>query len=500
MNCHRLHPLFVVLATGALTTPLQAQTATPDAQAPAAAPEAPSEEPVIDAGEATSATPAAGDSRVSPAVAASATTGSAGTATASANQVEAAPAATSPATPPSAAPGTEPTGEAKTSPLVDVDGYLQAQYEHHADSLDQLRQGGAPYNQDRFVVKRARLILSRRWDYTGLYLELDGNTASGAAFGLHRAEASLFVPPAEGHKESVLELTAGLAKIPFGYETPESSRSRWFMERSTASRAFFPSEVDVGATLGGSWRFLRYSVGLFNGQPKGSPSFALQDPNASKDVVVRVGATGKPREQLELSGGVSFLRGDGFHAGTDAGKNQVVWRDLNENGNIDSGELSGNPGDAALPSSNFERWGVEADARLSVTTRLGKSTVFAEAVLASNLDRGLFIADPTLGSSSVREFGWHVGATQSLTRYALIGARYDHYDPNSDLMDARAGQLYPLNQSIDTVALLGALSLQERARLSFEYDLVYDKLARSAIGTPTDLDNNQWILRLQVNL
>ena len=34
-------------------------------------------------------------------------------------------------------------------------------------------------------------------------------------------------------------------------------------------------------------------------------------------------------------------------------------------------------------------------------------------------------------------------------------------------------------------------------RLTFEYDLVKDKLARDRAGVPTDVKNNQWMLRLQ---
>ncbi|HET9953789.1 MAG TPA: hypothetical protein VFQ61_04780, partial [Polyangiaceae bacterium] len=50
------------------------------------------------------------------------------------------------------------------APLVDVLGYAQLEYQSHQDSEEQLRQGGALLNQDRFLVRRARLVFKRRWE------------------------------------------------------------------------------------------------------------------------------------------------------------------------------------------------------------------------------------------------------------------------------------------------------------------------------------------------
>src|SRR5258708_2573572 len=48
---------------------------------------------------------------------------------------------------------------------VTLGGYLQAQYESHEDSQDQLFQGGAPMNQDRFLIRRARASFVGEWPY-----------------------------------------------------------------------------------------------------------------------------------------------------------------------------------------------------------------------------------------------------------------------------------------------------------------------------------------------
>ena len=54
--------------------------------------------------------------------------------------------------------------------------------------------------------------------------------------------------------------------------------------------------------------------------------------------------------------------------------------------------------------------------------------------------------------------------------------------------------------SVTTLSPLVALHLQDKARLSFQYDFVRDYLAKDARGVPTDAKNNQLTLRLQVEL
>jgi hypothetical protein len=274
------------------------------------------------------------------------------------------------------------------------------------------------------------------------------------------------------------------------------------MERTTASRAFFPTEVDVGARLHGAWRFLRYGVALTNGEPKGTKAnnFQLQDPNRAKDVTLRIGADVPASDALRVSGGVSYLAGKGFTPGQTATKSRLDWSDTNEDGKITNDELKVSPATAALPSENFRRWAVGADLQLRLRTAIGWSALFGEAIAAVNLDRGLFIALPRGAAPDRREFGWNVGFTQEITPYAVVGFRYDSYNPDSDLLDSRGGVFLPNNQTIATYSPLVGLTLPDRARLVFQYDFIRDNLARDKSGVVTDLSNNQWTLRLQVSL
>ena len=116
------------------------------------------------------------------------------------------------------------------------------------------------------------------------------------------------------------------------------------------------------------------------------------------------------------------------------------------------------------------------------------------------MDRGLYVADPTLTKIDQRELGFYAAVTQEIDRYGVIGFRFDYYDPNFDALDSRAGQLIPFTEAIKTYSPLVGLVLPDRARLLFQYDVVRNALARSAAGVPTDLKDNVWTLRLQVEL
>ncbi len=331
-------------------------------------------------------------------------------------------------------------------------------------------------------------------------VELDGNTVRGSSFGLRRAEGSIFYRPDEGDGPPLVMFTVGLSEIPFGFELVDQARSRVFAERSAASQAFFPGEPDLGARVSGGVGFVRYALAFINGEPLDDrPGRYPVDPNAHKDLG-RVGVELKPSELWRVAGGTSLLRGQGFHPGSSAGKNQLVWRDLNENAVVDQGEVSGSPGQSATPSQNFDRWAVGFDAQLRWRSPLGWSSLWGELTLASNLDRSYLPADPVQTGVDVRHLGYYAAFSQEIGRHGLVALRYDVYDPNADFFARRAGKLVPTSQAVRTVSPAVGLLLPGQGRLIFQYDIVRDLLAKDERGVPTDLKNNRLTLRLQVEL
>ncbi len=398
------------------------------------------------------------------------------------------------------APTVAGTPEADAKFALKVSGYVQTQYEGHQDSEDQLLQGGALLNQNRFVLRRGRVKLSKDWQYGGVMFELDANTVKGATFVVQHAEVSLAYRNQD--LSPFAQVTLGLFDNPFGREVVESPRERPFMERSYASKAFFPAEPDLGLRISGQVAWFRYAVAVVNGQPLGDRTgYVLQDPNSHKDVLGRVGVDVTTPSALRVIGGVSVLNGRGFHPGTDATKNTLVWKDnISEDGLVQIPEIVGVPGTAATASQNFTRWLLGADLGCELASRLGTTHLYAEVSVGSNMDRNVFIADPITTGLDEREFGYYVALYHEFKVGPIVGFRFDQYNPNSDFLDSRAGKLLPVTETITTYSPLVGFQIPHKARLVAQYDFIGDNLARNELGVPVDKKNDVWTIRLQGEL
>lgn len=378
-------------------------------------------------------------------------------------------------------------------------GFVQVQAQGSELSEDQLGQDGQPLNLDQFGVRRARLRIDRGWEHAFATLELDLGTLGGANFRVRRAEASLLYRGGAADDETpLLVLTGGVTDVPFGAELGESQRDRLFMEQSFASRALFPTPADIGFKLWGAYRFVDYALALVNGQPLTDDGWP-EDVNAPKDIAGRIGARVLPRDDLRFTGGVSFYAGQGFSPGTPATKDTLRWLDENQNAVVDPGEIVGTTGSAARPSQNFARWGTALDLGASFATGLGVTQLGGEVFLAENLDRGVLASNPVVAGADAAQFGVSLFGVQQLSKWIALGVRGSFYDPNSNLIEQRAGAFHLRNQSYWEISPTAALTL-DRARLTFEYDILLDYLGRDERGVPTDVNNNQWTVRLQVDL
>lgn len=399
---------------------------------------------------------------------------------------EAAPPAPTPA-PPAPAP----------TPAVAFSGYLQPQVAWSQLSADEVTPEGEPQNQDRFVLRRARLTVSYTARNVAVWLEPDFNTVDGPRVSLNNAAFALFVP-GKGDAPRLIEMTAGVFDTPFGFELPESSRARPFMERTLGSRALFPGDHDIGAQLATALGPVRAVVAVVNGVPLQNTSSDALVWTSEKTFLGRVGFDVDKPEAWAAAGGVSLLSGTGFSAGSTATKPDLGWSDENQNGTVTLDELVGTPGQAATPSSTFDQWAVGGDLELGLHTKLGWTRLRGEAVMASNLDRGYLVADPASTGYDLREIAWSAGALQEVTPYALVGFRADSYDPNSDAFETRRGDFIPTDVSVLTLSPLVAARWPGVGSLLLQYDYVIDHLGRDILGEPKDLANDQWTLRAQV--
>ena len=365
-------------------------------------------------------------------------------------------------------------------------------------SQNEIDQNGQPLNQDRFLLRRGHLRADIERGIVVGALEIDANTVNGPQVRPIDAEASVRWPPKNGASTWAMA-TIGLFKTPFGFEVLEADNVRPFLERATIVRALFPGEFDLGARLMGGWRFLDWKLGLMNGDPIGERAFPGRDPNASKDIVGRLGIDARPTERVRVLAGFSWVTGMGLHKGTPSTKDVLVWRDANLNGIVDPTEIQVIPGSAATPSRNFRRTAIGGDLRVLIDVPyLGELALRGEIVWATNLDRGVQPSDPVAVGHDQRQRGWYVGFTQMLGAHAQVGVRYDRYEPDADAASQVAGTLVPTSSKYSTLALMAA-ARAKGGRLILEYDKNTNPLGRGTNGLPTTLADDTVTLRAEVS-
>lgn len=376
------------------------------------------------------------------------------------------------------------------------------------DEVDAQRE---PLNENRFLLRRARIRAEAERGLVSGAVEVDVNTVKGPQVRPFDAEVSIRWPERHRRSEAWIQASAGLLLTPFGMEVQELERVRLFMERPTFAEALFPGAFDLGARVTGGYRFVSWAIGAMNGDPIGEKAFPGRDPNKSKDLVGRLGVAAPIGDVVKVRGGVSAVTGRGFHEGTQSTKDTLVWRDLNENGLVDGTEIQVIPGQASTPSEGFKRFAVGADLRVDYRVPiLGAGAVFGEIVRGSNMDRGVLPADPVASGRDLRELGWEIGATQSITRWGAVGVRYDRYDPDADARDQAGVTQVPADRSQSTWAFAAALrdphfvafSPTRQAfgsRFVVEYDHVQNARGRSETGAPATLKDDRVTLRFEVS-
>lgn len=389
---------------------------------------------------------------------------------------------------------------ARQEAALQLSGYVQLDWVlHNQASQNEINYStGVPLNQDRFTLRRGHLRVTSERGYLSGAFEIDANTNHGAQLRPINAELGVHWPAREDAKLPQFSLIAGLIRIPFGFEVPELDSVRPFLERSTAARAFFPGEFDLGARFQAKYRFFDLSMAVMNGHPLGDSTFPALAPNQKKEIIGHLGVHAELAPSVSFAAGVSADTGSGFHEGNGTSKDRLVWRDDNGDGIVQATEVQVIAGSSATSSEQFHRFALGADARLGI--RFGAHARFelrAEVIRASNLDRGLEPADPVAAGHDLRELGWYLGATQEVTAWGLLGIRYDRYDPDQDAREQQAVQVVPRDRSYGTLSLLAVFRYAE-ARLTLQYDRNRNALGRGANGAPTSLASDALTARAQL--
>ena len=413
---------------------------------------------------------------------------------------------------------------------IQVSGFVHMDWVvFRQSSQDEVSQDGTPLNENRFTLRRARIRAEGDHGYVHGVLELDANTVSGLQVRPIDAEATFKWPPTRPYartawaydpigsgagshtgaidprvpeptlraNEPWFMVTMGLFRTPFGFEIQEPERDRPLLERTTMSNSLIPQSFDLGLRFVGGYRFVRWAFAVMNGDPIGEQTFPGRDPTRSKDLVFRLGGAGALTSKVRFEGGISALTGQGFHRGTPATKDVVSWRDNNNDGIVDPTELNVVAGSPATASQTFRHFAVGADLRATIAIpRLGDLALRGEIIRAQNLDRLVAPSDPIVSGRNLRQLGWYVGGSQEITQWAMVGIRYDRYNPDSDAREQEPFAVVPrdLSQSTWSFNLTGRMPL---ARLIAQYDRRANALGRDTAGRPTTLADDSFTLRAE---
>ena len=413
---------------------------------------------------------------------------------------------------------------------IQVSGFVHMDWVvFRQSSQDEVTQDGTPLNENRFTLRRARIRAEGDHGYIHGVLEIDANTVSGLQVRPIDAEATFKWPPTRPYartawaydpvgsgtgshtgtidprvpeptlraNEPWFMVTMGLFRTPFGFEIAEPERDRPFLERTTMSNSLVPQSFDLGLRFVGGYRFVRWAFAVMNGDPIGEQTFPGRDPTKSKDLVFRLGGAGALTSKVRFEGGLSALTGQGFHRGTAATKDVVSWRDTNNDGIVDPTELNVVTGSPATASQTFRHFAIGADLRATFAIpRLGDLALRGEIIRAQNLDRLVSPSDPVTTGRNLRQLGWYIGGSQEITSWALVGIRYDRYNPDSDGREQEPFAVVPrdLAQSTWSFNLTGRMTL---ARLIAQYDRRSNTLGRDAAGRPTTLADDSFTLRAE---
>ncbi len=378
---------------------------------------------------------------------------------------------------------------------LDLTGYLQVDsIAWSEDSFDELDADGEPLNEERFLIRRARLRAEARRDaFTGA-IEFDGNTvAGGTTARLLGAQVGWSVAPGPAH----ISVTAGLFKTPFGAEVPASERDKAFLEPPAFARGLFPGNYDAGVMTQGSYGAARWTIAMVNGAPVGDAQWRGKDPTGSYDFVGRVGAVAHGPRKFRVEAGVSALTGTGLHPGTPETKDDLQWVDENGDGIVQITELRVIPGASATPSQTFERDALGADVQLHwCVCKLGNGTAFAEAAIATNLDRGIVYADPITQNRDLRQLGFAVGIVQNVGANVQAGIRYDRYDADRDASERQGIELVNIRKIFSTLSVMAAARYRS-ARFLVQYDHERNPFGRGDDGSPTTRSADTLTVRAQ---
>lgn len=298
-----------------------------------------------------------------------------------------------------------------------------------------------------------------------------------------------------------MSIKSGIFDRPFGYEISYSSSSRESPERSRIFQTLFPDERDLGTMLTlqapktSPWNFITLSGGLFAGS-----GIKAQYKN-QLDFIGHLSAKKNfDNLAMSISGGISA------YLGSTISTNDSLYKMQNNDFVIDNINNKG---------KRNERTYIGADIQFSIMTEtLGLTQLFAEYIIGINPGEksGAYdfklTAVPTNPVYMRKIQGGYILFTQDLfTTPFTIVAKYDWYDPNTDISgndinnkgeiqmnNIGCGLIWRINNNLRLTAYYDIVSNETTDKLA---DVKDDNGAIKTYGYEQDRKDNVFTLRLQ---
>ena len=388
-----------------------------------------------------------------------------------------------------------------------ISGYMQPQYQvAESDGAPSYAGGNfAAFSQSRFMLRRARVKV----DY--LMKTKENFPQALFTFQIDATERGvivrdMFVRLFETRRNN-FSVSAGLFARPFGFEVNLSSSVRETPERGRMSQILMPSERDLGAMVsfeplrkGHPLSHFKFDAGFFNGQGlSGTTDF-----DDHKDFISRLAI--RPyslslSHNLELSGGLSFLRG--------GWKNPTKY--VYQMGNAANGDklfvvdsTESNLGNSA------PRHYYGADAQFKIKHGWGETEWRAEYWFGTQPGTAISTTNPgtipnTNGTPAPTYVRHYDGAffyflQHIISRKHQLLLKYDWYDPNIKVEKQEIGKtgtnLTSADIKFSTIGMGYVFHFNPQIKLILYYDMVKNEITQLN-GYTADLKDNIFTTRIQ---
>ena len=385
-----------------------------------------------------------------------------------------------------------------------IGGYIQPQFQAaQSDGIVSFAGGNfSAYSRSRFMLRRARvkidyLLISKTKHPQALFTFQIDATERGVVV------RDMFLKLFET-KKNIFSLMAGLFARPFGYEINLSSSFRESPERGRMSQTLMPSERDIGLMVSfepqekkSKFAHIKFDAGFFNGQGlSGTTDF-----DSHKDFISRVFVKPYITHNVDISGGLSFLRG-GWQNGT-----KYVYKP----GTAPNGDriFVVDSADKNLGRSSPRHY-YGADVQVKLHHGWGETEWRTEYWFGTQPGTSASTSNPgTLPTSNGNPVPTYIRHYDGAFFYFLqhiinqkhqLILKYDWYDPNIRVMKQDIGKsgtnLTSADVRFNTIGIGYAYQWNVQTKLVLYYDMVKNE-STALNGFQSDIKDNVFTCRLQ---